>query len=180
MNPTKRRFGVALSLFGVAASTACGSSDHAEPTEVRTPEVTQVTYHPCDELPAEAIREAKLDVRPPERHDVDNPKTLACIYLSHEPRYGVNITAKERTFAVLETETDRFITLDETRIAGRRTLIQDFPDTRSCLVSVEITPGVLDFQVGYGSNEIFTTPAAACDQAMKVVNTLAPYLPEHL
>ncbi|WP_072690389.1 DUF3558 family protein [Rhodococcus marinonascens] len=179
MNTTLRRISVALALLAVGAAAACSNPAVGEPTEVQAPPVTEVTYHPCDGLPAEAIRLTKLDVRPPEHHDVEPPKTLGCGYLSHEPRYGINITAKERTFDVLETS-DRFTTLDDVRVAGRRALVQDFPDTRSCLVSVEITPGVLDFQVGYGSNETFTTPAAACDQAMKIVNTLAPYFPEHL
>ncbi|AOW95230.1 hypothetical protein BFN03_18550 [Rhodococcus sp. WMMA185] len=163
----------------VGAGTACSGSVGGEPTEVEVPAATEVTYHPCDGLPAEAIRKAKLDVRPPIPLDLEDPKSLGCIYLSHEPGGGVTISATDRTIGTLETS-DRFVTLDEVRVAGRRTLVQDFPDTRSCLVSVEITPGVLDFQVGYGSNETFTTPAAACDQAMKVVNTLAPYFPEHL
>ncbi|MFZ2175155.1 MAG: DUF3558 family protein [Rhodococcus sp. (in: high G+C Gram-positive bacteria)] len=171
---------MALAFIPVCATAACSEPDAGLPTGMDAPEVTEVTYHPCDGLPANAIRKAKLDIRPPEVDDLDNPKSLGCGYLSHEPRYGITISAKERTLQTLETQPDRFITLDETEIAGRRILIQDFPDTRSCLVSVEITPGVLDFQVGYGSNETFTTPAAACDQAMKVVNTLAPYFPDHL
>ncbi|WP_072690390.1 DUF3558 family protein [Rhodococcus marinonascens] len=179
MNTKVQRISVALALLTVGAVAACGSPASGEPTEVQAPPVTEITYHPCEGIPAEAIRLAKLDVRPPLPHDLENPKSLGCIYLSHEPRDGVTIAATDRTIRTLETS-DRFTTLDGVRVAWRRALVQDFPDTRSCLVSVEITPGVLDFQVGYGSNEIFTTPAAACDDAMKYVHTLAPYFPEHL
>ncbi|MFC0447887.1 DUF3558 domain-containing protein [Rhodococcus jostii] len=156
----------------------CGCAESVDGQADDAP-TSEITFHPCDAMPAEAIQGLGLDVRPPDRRDHDNPKSLGCGYLSNDPEYGLTIAARPHTLDEVKSD-DRFNILRETEICGRRALVSDFRGGSACTVSVAIEPGILEFMIGYSELEDFTTVDAACDQATKVATTLAPYFPDHL
>jgi len=157
-------------------TVGCSQSTLGDPGAEAAPDIT---FHPCDAIPAEAIHGLGLDVRPPDRRDHDNPKSLGCGYLSNTPEYGLTIAARPQTPDSVRSD-DRFNVLSETEIGGRAALVSDFRGGSACTVSVAIEPGILEFMIGYSELEDFTTVDAACDQATKVATTLAPYFPDHL
>ncbi|MDI9953732.1 DUF3558 domain-containing protein [Rhodococcus sp. IEGM 1305] len=169
----------ALLLLGVSSilvTAGCAPSTQGDPGAEVAPDIT---FHPCDAIPAEAIHSLGLDVRPPDRRDHDNPKSLGCGYLSNAPEYGLTIASRPDTLDKVKSD-DRFDVLSETEIGGRRALVSDFRGGSACTVSVAIEPGILEFMIGYSELEDFTTVDAACDQATKVATALAPYFPDHL
>ncbi|MFC9357310.1 DUF3558 domain-containing protein [Rhodococcus sp. NPDC057014] len=172
----RKRVGSVVILAAVFALSACNQSFDGQPGQQPEPEIT---FHPCDGLPPDAIRAIGLDVRPPERDDTDVPRALGCGYLSNNPNYGITIAARAETFSSVESS-DRFNVLRETDIGGRDALVSDFRGGSACTVSVAIDPGILEFMIGYSELEDFTTVDAACDQATKVATALAPYFPDHL
>nr|WP_043826742.1 DUF3558 domain-containing protein [Rhodococcus opacus] len=163
-------------LAAVLTLSACNQSVEGQAGQQPKPEIT---FHPCDGLPPDAIRAVGLDVRPPERDDTDVPSARGCGYLSNNPNYGITIAARAETFEDIESS-DRFNVLRETQIGGRSALVSDFRGGSACTVSVAIEPGILEFMIGYSELEEFTTVEAACDQATKVATSLAPYFPDHL
>lgn len=77
------------------------------------------------------------------------------------------------------TGDDRLTLMEQTTIGGHRALVNDFPGGLSCVVSIDVQPGVLEFMVGYKIDD-FETADQACDQAVNVATAMAPYFPEHL
>ena len=176
MSQHRKRVGSVFILAAVFALSACNQAVEGQPGQQPKPDIT---FHPCDELPPDAIHAVGLDVRPPERDDTDVPRALGCGYLSNNPNYGITIAARAETFDDIESS-DRFNVLRETEIGGRDALVSDFRGGSACTVSVAIEPGILKFMIGYSELEDFTTVDAACDQATKVATALAPYFPDHL
>ncbi|WP_257890594.1 DUF3558 domain-containing protein [Rhodococcus sp. USK10] len=173
----KRAAATAMSaLVLVGFATSCEQSSNGEATAEPAP---TIGYHPCDDLPIEAIKEARIDARPPSRSDHESTSNFACMFTSHDPYYGITIAARGDTIEDIRQD-DRFEVVNETEIGGRHAVVGLFLGG-SCSVAVDIAPGVLDFEILYseGSPE-FTTANAACDQATRVATALAPYFPDHL
>ncbi|MDT2004271.1 DUF3558 domain-containing protein [Rhodococcus opacus] len=176
MNRPRRASLLVLAASSILMTAGCSQTTEGDPGAEPAPDIT---FHPCDAMPAEAIQGLGLDVRPPDRRDHDNPKSLGCGYLSNDPEYGLTIAARPDTLDEVKSD-DRFNVLNETEIGGRRALLSDFRGGSACTVSVAIEPGILEFMIGYSELEDFATVDAACDQATKVATTLAPYFPDNL
>ena len=176
MNRLRQTALLTLGVFSILVTAGCTQSTQDDPVAEAGPDIT---FHPCDAIPADAIQDLGLDVRPPDRRDHDNPKSLGCGYLSNSPEYGLTIASRPEALEKVKSD-QRFNVLRETEIGGRDALVSDFRGGSACTVSVAIEPGILEFMIGYSELEDFTTVDAACDQAMKVATALAPYFPDHL
>ncbi|MFC0447886.1 DUF3558 family protein [Rhodococcus jostii] len=142
-------------------------------------ESSDITYQPCDGIPADAIAQARINAQVPVRQEDEHPTSHSCRYLDSDLYYGVVVSARAETVEDIESS-GRFQVLTETEIGGRRTLVSDFHGGSACTVSVDVEPGILEIMIGYSELEDFKTVDAACGRALEVATTLAPHFPERL
>ncbi|NLG54444.1 MAG: DUF3558 domain-containing protein [Rhodococcus sp.] len=156
--------------------TACTSSEQA----AAPPELPPLTFHPCDGFGPDARAAAGIDGADIQRYeDREEPfQARPCSYRSDDPYSSVLISSNRIRLSKAEND-ERYTLVQDTTVAGHRTLITDFPGGLQCKASVDFDPNVLEVMVGYKQGDI-ETPEQACSLALQVVEDLAPYFPDHL
>nr|WP_240945506.1 DUF3558 family protein [Rhodococcus sp. HNM0569] len=167
-----------------AGLTACGdsASDTSEPTT--SAQEVQISYHPCDQLPAEAMGALGLDLSTADRYERTNPVSLECTLAHRDPSYGVGIYALAQSYDAAIADS-RLREKESFTVAGRDVSIAEFTDGELCMANIDIPPGVLQVSVDYKAqstrpNEDLTTVDQACAEAKNIVNALGPHLPQRL
>ncbi|WP_084721723.1 DUF3558 domain-containing protein [Rhodococcus marinonascens] len=171
-----RAFAVAA-IAAVSLLAGCGNSPAEEPVAQPVP---RLTFHPCDGFGPDAQAVAGIDGKIPKRYeDREEPyQDWACSFRSDDPYFGVLVSSAAKLLS--KTENDARLTLiDDTQIAGHRTLLHDFPGGLQCVASVDFDTAVLEIMVGYKQVGVDTADQA-CPLALKVAQDLGPHFPEHL
>ncbi|MEV0945338.1 DUF3558 domain-containing protein [Rhodococcus sp. NPDC049939] len=161
----------------VSLLAGCGGASVGEPA---AEPVSQLTFHPCDGFGPDALAASGIDdTEPVKFEDREIPfQRWACSYFSYDPYFSVVVSSNGRLLS--ETENDTRLTLmEDTQIAGHRTLLHDFPGGLACVASVDFDTAVLEIMVGHKQVVVGTTEQA-CPLALKVARDLGPYFPERL
>ncbi|NLU81630.1 DUF3558 family protein [Rhodococcus sp. HNM0569] len=177
----------AVGLACAAAVVLVGCSSNDEPDQSATPTQEPVSWQPCDAIPADVLAQAGL-AKPPDDADAridrsTSPQSYGCIYDAadgHGP--GAVVASNAMT---VDDALNLGTKIDETTLDGHRMISTDSPQARSCVVVVEIDPGVITVQVGYSADTFdpVTIPATvqdACTWATGYAQKLAPAFPDRL
>ncbi|WP_078327642.1 DUF3558 family protein [Mycobacteroides salmoniphilum] len=181
----RRRWAWLATAVLIASCTHAGIQQNtAVPTSTTTPRVAtntagrpSITYQPCKEIPAAAIREQQLDRRPPEADrstdgDIENN---TCGYLA-QARYGVTVAASNYTL-----DMDKKVGhsgYKEFDINGRRALSFYLfeGNTNTCAIDVEATTGTYGVKVDSALGKFGNFPD--CLTAARAhLDAFLPYFP---
>lgn len=169
-----------LAIGAVAAALTVSLASCAADEQTEPPELPPLTFHPCDGFGPDARAAAGIDGADIERYENrEEPyQARVCSYRSDDPYSSVLISSNRIPWSKAEND-ERLTLVQDTTVAGHRTLVHDFPGGLQCVASVDFDPNVLEVMVGYKQGDI-ETPEQACPLALQVVEDLAPYFPDHL
>lgn len=142
---------------------------------------TTITWNPCDELPPSATASAGLGTpRPVIPKSDGSPVSKTCTYSGPGQLNDAMISAFPDSFGDLRSNTDAVEVIDEITIADRAALVSLYRDA-SCLTSVDIPDGLLEFSIPYGRpGDAFRTADSACTAVRKLAEALSPHFPARL
>lgn len=165
----------------VGTPTASPTSTAASSSPIPTNQAGRVhiTFEPCKDIPANVIKDLKLDKSPP-RPDTQTDgeiENVFCKYRS-QGKYYLTIAASNHTLETLKT-TNRGWDLQEFVIGGRQaisTFDSPQPSTDDCSINVEATTGVYGVLVGTADHSF--DPYPDCMAAARAsTEALLPYFP---
>lgn len=171
---------VAAGLLTVGVS-ACGGGGGGRGSTEETSAVAVErvpTWVPCENIPPDAVEAAGL------REPTDDAWTVpyvrfVCGFLFSDIRGGVSVSTNAQTLEDRRNDY-RFETVEETSLDGNPVVISGFLTT-ACHYTIGIDPGYIDIQVGYSpGDEWIPDQATACDLAVGIAETFAPYFPKTL
>ena len=177
----RQTFPSLVAIAGVVLVGCSSGSGAPEPTATDGP----VSWQPCDEISPEALAAAGL------RFDGDDgsrlaradPQSFGCIFSSDPPWTAPNVTVSGWSMTVDEAVKGEV--LAESELGGRRMIATDDTNSRSCVVVIELPPGVITLQVGWTPNPSESIKDAAsaveaCEYATGYAEGLAPAFPDRL
>ncbi|QNG19847.1 DUF3558 domain-containing protein [Rhodococcus triatomae] len=173
-----------LGLLAAVSLTACGTDTDSPTATTTSAAPIPITYHPCDDLPFDALEEVGFSVANHHRTERQNPISNECSVAHWNPGYGATFAARGMTFeSVLADE--RLVEYNRTTINGRDVSIAEFTGGSNCFATMDIEPGIFQLSVTYSPtsdrpDEDVTTPEQACSEAERILTALAPHLPDRL
>ncbi|AOW92560.1 hypothetical protein BFN03_07165 [Rhodococcus sp. WMMA185] len=171
------RTAAAAAIAVVTLLTGCGNSPAEESVAEPLP---RLTFHPCDGFGTDARAAAGIDDGEPVKFDNrEEPfQRWSCSFSSDDPYSGVVVSSNAISLSKTAND-DRLTLVEDTKIAGHRTLLNDFPRGLACVASVDFDTAVLEIMVGY-KQVVIETADQACQLALRVTQDLSPWFPEHL
>lgn len=160
------------------------SSENSKPevplVAAEIPATWEPKWDPCSAIPTTVINELGLGAQPPQpeapQHDA---VATTCGFGSVEPQFSIIVTVYTQPLESRRID-ERFTMVRESWLEDRAVAVSHFPNL-SCHYAVDVEPGMVDFQVRYNLHgALIRTLDEACDQAQRIAEGFAPYLPERL
>jgi Protein of unknown function (DUF3558) len=178
----RRGAAIGAVLAATAALTGCGGDTESAPAAPKTTTNVAVSVHPCDVFSEVMAVDGYFD---PGHNDRTTPRTeLGCQYSHNSPGYVASIYTVGRPYAEM-VDDDRLVEREHLIIDGHDVSIADGSAVGMCIISLDIPPGTLQIDVGFSPPNQFTQPDSlttidqACTEGRKVLDIIAPVLPDH-